>query len=204
MSVNRRHFLRIGAGAAAASVFAPSLALGAPVSAGRLAAIAKKLLGENAGRVAHRDYVALADFSVPSWTPRFHIVDMKSGAVSTMLTAHGRGSDPAHSGWLKSFSNAPGSNATSNGAYLTGAHYEGKYGTSMRLAGLEADNCNAEARAIVIHKAWYVSDEMIAKYGKLGRSEGCFALTEAGLEEALAKLGPGRLLYAGKLDTIAV
>lgn len=211
LSIDRRTLLRAGAvatGMLMTGVGAPSLAMAAPRSSGshstaRLAAIARKLLAAHADRIAQRDMVALADFSLPSWTPRFHIVDMRSGDVSTMLTAHGRGSDPAHSGWLKSFSNAPGSKATSKGAYLTGGRYEGKYGTAMRLAGLDPDNSNAERRAIVIHQAWYVSEAMIAKFGKLGRSEGCFALAAEGLRETLAALGPGRLLYAGRLDEIA-
>lgn len=123
---------------------------------------------------------------------------MIGGRVASYLTAHGRGSDPEHTGMLKRFSNAPGSYATSRGAYETGDLYDGKYGRAMRLAGLDADNSNAEARAIVIHAAWYVSDDMIAKHGKLGRSEGCFALSGQGLAEVLARLGPGRLLHAGK------
>lgn len=127
---------------------------------------------------------------------------MTTGTVASHLTAHGRGSDPAHTGWLKSFSNDIGSNASSDGAYVTGVQYDGKYGRAIRLAGLDARNSNAEARAIVIHQAWYVSDAMLAKYGKLGRSEGCFALSDAGLGAALEALGPGRLLYAGKFDSL--
>jgi hypothetical protein len=129
---------------------------------------------------------------------------MISGTVSSHLTAHGRGSDPAHTGWLRKFSNDFGSNASSDGAYVTGVQYDGKYGRAIRLAGLDPQNSNAEARAIVIHQAWYVSDDMIAKYGKLGRSEGCFALNEMGIAETLAALGPGRLLYAGKLDAVRI
>jgi hypothetical protein len=45
---------------------------------------------------------------------------------------------------------------------------------------------------------------MIAQHGKLGRSEGCFALSEQGLQAALAALGPGRLLFAGKLSEMGV
>ena len=96
------------------------------------------------------------------------------------------------------FSNEIGSNATSAGAYRTGAEYIGKYGASMRLDGLDPDNSNAYARAIVIHPAWYVSDDMIRKYGKLGRSQGCFAFSDEDRTEVVSRLGEGRLLYAGK------
>ena len=164
----------------------------------RILAQAKRLLEENASRIALHDRVALADFSAPSWRPRFHLVDMVGGKVSSFLVAHGRGSDPGHTGRLQNFSNKIGSNATSEGAYLTGAEYIGKHGRSMRLAGLDLKNSNARARAIVVHAAWYAAPDMIDKYGKLGRSEGCFAFCEEDRNDVLARLGEGRLLYAGK------
>ena len=55
-----------------------------------------------------------------------------------------------------------------------------------------------ESRAIVVHGAWDVSPKMVAQHGMLGRSEGCFAFVEADLPQVLARLGPGRLLLAGK------
>lgn len=168
----------------------------------RLVDLARRRLRENTGRIDAHDIVAIADFSAPSGRRRFHLVDMRAPSVTSLLVAHGRGSDPAHSGWLKRFSNDIGSNATSSGAYRTGPIYEGKYGRSMRLVGLDAENSNAAARAIVIHPAWYVGDEMISKYGKLGRSEGCFALSSAGLDATLDILGPGRLLVAGRFSEL--
>ena len=203
MRFDRRRFLGRSLALAAAGSLAPSLAFAARPENPNLLAMAKRLLQQNARTVANTDIVALADFSAPSWLPRFHVIDLIGGTVTSHLTAHGRGSDPAHTGWLKNFSNEIGSNASSDGAYVTGVQYDGKYGRAIRLAGLDPHNSNAEARAIVIHQAWYVSDEMLAKYGKLGRSEGCFALSETGLAATLAALGPGRLLYAGKLDRFA-
>ncbi len=40
---------------------------------------------------------------------------------------------------------------------------------------------------------------MIAKWGKLGRSEGCFAVGEADLERVFLRLGAGRMIYSAKL-----
>ena len=196
--MDRRTFL---ASLTSATIVAPTNVAARELSE-RLVALARGPLAENAGRIGVQDVVAIVDFSASSAHRRFHIVDMRTSSVVSLLVAHGRGSDPAHSGWLKHFSNAIGSNATSSGAYRTGPIYEGKYGRSMRLVGLDPENSNAEARAIVIHPAWYVSDEMIGKHGKLGRSEGCFALSSAGLDAALAILGPGRLLLAGKFSAL--
>ena len=90
---------------------------------------------------------------------RFHVVDLRNGRVESYRVAHGRGSDPAHRGFLERFSNDFGSYATSNGAYTTGEYYHGKYGLSMKAHGLDWSNNNAEARAIVIHNAWYAEPE---------------------------------------------
>src|SRR3546814_17219376 len=117
---------------------------------------------------------------------------MAGGKKSSLLVEHGRGSDPGHLGCVQRFSNDFGSNATSNGAYLTGDYYTGKHGRSMRLQGMDPTNCHAEARAIVVHGAWYVGPEMIREHGKLGRSEGCFAFAESELDQGLNHLGPGR------------
>jgi len=191
---SRRGFLgTLGVAAAAASA-APSLAM----AANRPADIARAGLQRHASRISARDVVGVADFSAPSRSARFWLVDMASGRSTAHLVAHGRGSDPEHSGWVERFSNEPGSLASSAGAYLTGEYYTGKHGASQRLHGLEPGNSNAEERAIVIHGAWYVSPDMVRDHGKLGRSEGCFAFSDPSLEEVLARLGPGRLLYAGK------
>jgi L,D-transpeptidase catalytic domain len=148
-------------------------------------------------RVPQRDVVGVADFRQHSRTPRLHLVDMTSGRVETLLVAHGRGSDPDKTGWVSRFSNAPGSEATCEGAFLTGDYYEGEHGRSMRLIGLDASNSNAESRAIVVHAAWYVGPEMIQTHGMLGRSEGCFAVSASDLSMVLGRLGPGHLLVAG-------
>jgi len=126
-------------------------------------------------------------------------MNLADGSVRSHLVAHGRGSDPSHTGWLQRFSNEPRSNATSAGAYRTGALYVGAHGHSMRLEGLDATNSNALTRAIVVHGAWYVNEHVIGYSGMLGRSQGCFAVADSSLPEIMARLGPGRLIYADKI-----
>jgi hypothetical protein len=164
----------------------------------RLLQRALAALEQHRERIVQRNIVGIADFSLPSRAPRFHLVTLADGSTSSHLVAHGRGSDPAHTGWLERFSNEPRSNATSAGAYLTGDRYVGVHGHAMRLEGLDSTNSNAAARAIVVHSAWYVSEQMIQNRGALGRSQGCFAVSGPSLEEILKRLGPGRLIYAGK------
>jgi hypothetical protein len=197
MVPHRRKFLQASiATLGAAALASPAVAAGPQA---RIIAAAKAGLARNGGCVVHRDVVGVADFAQASRNPRLHLVDLENGRVESLLVAHGRGSDPGHTGWLKSFSNAPGSAATSEGDYLTGDYYVGGHGRSMRLKGLDATNSNAEARAIVVHGAWYVSPQMVREHGVLGRSEGCLAVSAADLPKALERLGPGRLIVATKL-----
>ncbi len=206
--INRRGLLRAGLAVAALSAV--------PLSAGRwsagsamaatpqalspaLRARALAALDRHRAVVGLADVMGIADFAQPSARPRFHLLDLASGHVETLLVAHGRGSDPEHSGWLQRFSNVDGSYASSAGAYVSRDVYIGKHGRSLRLDGLDASNNNAMARAIVVHAAWYVSPEMARETGKLGRSEGCFAVEAASLDQVLARLGNGRMIYADKV-----
>ena len=160
---------------------------------------AKAALDAQGEWIAHRDIIAIADFALPSRDPRFHVINLESGQTNTFLLAHGRGSDPSHSGYLQRFSNEPGSFATAQGAYVTGDIYMGKHGKSRHLTGLEPTNDHANQRAIVIHSASYVSEVLAQERGKLGRSEGCFTVAKCDQDEVLQSLGPGRLLFAGKI-----
>jgi hypothetical protein len=165
----------------------------------RLLARARAAFDYHRPSLLHTDVIGITDFSQPSKDPRFFLLETASGRVTKHLVAHGRGSDPDHSGWLERFSNQMNSEASSNGGYVTGDYYPGKYGRSLRLAGLDPSNSNAEARAIVVHSAWYAEPEVALEHGKLGRSEGCFALSYNSLQETLNRLGPGRFLYADKV-----
>jgi hypothetical protein len=160
---------------------------------------AKAALDAHRYRARARDVIGIVDFSLPSREPRFHLVDLMNGRVESHRVAHGRGSDPAHSGWLERFSNTPGSEATSNGTYTTGNYYEGKYGLSMKVHGLDWTNSNAAARAIVIHNAWYAEPNVLAQHGKLGRSQGCFAFSRKDQWPVMQKLAGGRMIYADKI-----
>jgi hypothetical protein len=165
----------------------------------RIADVAYLQRSRVAGQLWQKDFVGVADFALPSWKPRMHLVHMESGTVRSFLLAHGKGSDPEHDGWLKQFSDQPGSEATSRGAYRTDEWYTGRYGISLRLAGLDPDNATALERHIVIHPAWYAESDMVGKWGKLGRSSGCFALGRRDYADTLMSLYGGRLLFADRI-----
>jgi hypothetical protein len=199
--LSRRFFINLALAGLASGSAGARLALGRTASAGgRIdpGSLRRALdaLERHHDSISDRDFIGIADFSLPSRAPRFHLVNLANGNVRSHLVAHGRGSDPAHTGWLERFSNEPRSNATSAGAYRTGSLYAGAHGQSMRLEGLDPTNNNALARALVVHAAWYVNEEMIGRTGVLGRSQGCFAVADSSLPEIIARLGPGRLIYA--------
>jgi len=147
-----------------------------------------------------RDIAGIADFGVHSATPRFHFANLENGTVRSFRVCHGSGSDPEHDGYLNYYSDQEGSNCTSRGAYITWEWYVGRYGTSIRLGGLDPTNANALPRAIVMHSAAYATPEHVDRWGKMGRSNGCFAMSPDDFREALWGLSGGRLLYADSLN----
>jgi hypothetical protein len=229
MQFSRRHFVgaALAAGAAATTascvsaprrIAAPQPALppladapplqaeAAPEPAVRadlppLVAEALAALDTHSWRVPSRDRIGVVDFTLPSCEPRFHLVDVATGRIErSWLVAHGSGSDPAATGTLHRFSNEPGSNASSRGAYLTANTYVGKHGHSRRLIGLDPTNDQALDRAIVIHGAAYVDSTLIAMRGRIGRSQGCFAFEPGEVAAVMELLGEGRMIYAGRIE----
>lgn len=161
--------------------------------------IAKRELARHGNAIWRHDIVGIADFGLHSAKPRFHFVNLERGEIQSHHVSHGVGSDYQHDGWLKQFSNAEGSNATSRGAYVTWEWYKGRYGTSVRLGGLDQSNEAALRRYIVMHHADYAEDTHLARWGRLGRSNGCFAMGTEQFREALLHLSGGRLLFADSL-----
>ncbi len=198
--MNRRDLLR--SSLLATAVAALPMRAGAqtpPVGSrdAQLLALARAELQRAGDRIWRRDIVGIADFGLHSSQRRFHFVDVVNDRVESYHVSHGDGSDREHDGWLKRYSNIEGSNATSQGAYMTRSWYVGKFGTSIRLDGLDPTNSNALPRAIVMHKAQYARPEHVERWGRLGRSNGCFAMGPEQFDRALIDLSGGRLLVAG-------
>jgi L,D-transpeptidase catalytic domain len=197
--VSRRNLMKFGAVTAMFAACGTALAESADDSLSPLLMRqAMTALTHHRNRLTHIDRIGVVDFTLRSSSARLFIIDVERQTSQSHLVAHGRGSDSAHTGWARRFSNEPGSYASSVGAYVTGAEYSGHHGRSMRLTGLDPENCNAESRAIVVHAAWYVTAEIASRTGMLGRSEGCFAVSNTSLNQVIDRLGPGRLLFAAK------
>ena len=96
-------------------------------------------------------YLVIADYSKPSYE-RLFVLNMENFTLEDYTyVAHGKnsGADTA-----VSFSNKMNSYKSSVGFYLTGKPYNGRYGYSLKLFGLEDGyNSNAFKRGVVIHGA---------------------------------------------------
>jgi hypothetical protein len=142
-----------------------------------------------------RQVVTVIDYSRPSREPRLWVVDLDGARVlAHELVAHGKnsGGDLA-----TSFSNRVGSEQSSVGTFVTGKTYRGKHGVSLRLRGLdEGLNHNAAARAIVIHGADYVNPGIVKALGRLGRSQGCPALSNAAAPRVIDLIRDGTVVFS--------
>jgi hypothetical protein len=198
--LTRRHFLSAAALTGAASAAGPALGsrLVFPQVDPDLLERARASMAAKRRMVRSRELMLVVDFGRPSRDERLYLVDAESGFATSYHVSHGRGSDPLHTGSLRRFSNEPGSEASSSGAYVLREVYHGRNGRSIRLDGLDGTNSNAISRGIVIHAADYAEPETLARMGKLGRSEGCFAVSNLTLNVLLQQLGPGTLLYCNK------
>ena len=147
----------------------------------------------NVALFGNRSFVTVIDFAKRSTEKRMFIIDMKSGEVLALHTAHGKGSDPQGKGYATQFSNQEGSNASSLGFYRAAETYDGKNGLSLRLDGLSITNSNARSRAVVLHGANYVQESPVIQ----GRSWGCPAVSKAYLNQVVSLLKNGSLIFAG-------
>ena len=138
--------------------------------------------------------LVIIDYTRPSNEERFYVLDLnKKKLVYSTRVAHSKNSGleiPLE------FSDDPNSYQSSLGFFLTLGEYNGAYGYSLRLKGLEENiNANAESRAIVIHGGNIVDDEYIKKYGFAGRSLGCPVLPAALTKEIVNYIKHGRVLF---------
>jgi hypothetical protein len=127
------------------------------------------------GKLNNSGIITIIDFSKSSAQKRFFILDLnRFELLCNTYVSHGVNSGMEYA---RHFSNTPESNQSSLGFYLTGVTYTGKHGYSLKLSGLEKGfNDNVESRAIVMHAADYVNEELARSHGYIGRSHGCPAI----------------------------
>lgn len=145
-------------------------------------------------------YLAVVDYSKPSYLKRMALIDLKTGEQSFYRVAHGKKSGELYA---ERFSDIPESNMSSPGLYKVLDAYSGDHGKAMRLEGLDStSNSNAFSRDIVLHSADYVSLgyillNLVTLNGpRIGRSNGCFVVSTRDIDEITKKLSRGAFLFA--------
>ncbi|MBL7702487.1 MAG: murein L,D-transpeptidase catalytic domain family protein [Ferruginibacter sp.] len=122
-------------------------------------------------------YCFLVDMRIPSGKNRFFVYNLlKDSLEATGLVTHGKGSEN-ESGDLV-FSNMPNSNCTSLGKYKIGNSYNGNFGLSYKLMGLDKTNSRALDRAVVLHSYMGVPNSEVYP-SSITLSEGCPAVSPA-------------------------
>jgi hypothetical protein len=120
------------------------------------------------------------DMQVKSGKPRFFVVDMVSREIIKKgLVAHGKGNEKFT--FDRKFSNDEGSNCTSLGIYKIGKAYNGAFGLSYKLYGLNKSNSNALKRYVVLHSMGSIPYAE-SKY-PITQTEGCPAVAPEFLQE---------------------
>lgn len=139
--------------------------------------------------------LAVIDYSRPSSQRRLWVFDLAAGKLEFLeWVAHGKNSGDAVA---QTFSNRMGSLASSLGLYRTLEPFVGKEGYALQLDGLDRGfNDRARERAIVMHGAWYVSEQLARTSGRVGLSWGCPAVRREVARPIIEALKGGQYLFA--------
>lgn len=160
-----------------------------------------RIFDYNQGRIENTNYAVLIDYSLPSTEKRLFLLDLTNGYIQRFYVAHGIRSGVVEA---RSFSNRSDSWKSSLGFYYAkGSYLSDKNGLSLYLDGIDKSNNNTRARNIVLHGARYVSDEFIQQNGRLGWSEGCFAVSLEDVGYLVDILQPGSILFSYHKDLIS-
>jgi hypothetical protein len=145
------------------------------------------------GVVANMQYLTVIDFSQPSFSRRFYLIDIENQElVMNTFVMHGK-----NSGFdvPQKFSNKLNSNQSSLGFYVTKYPYTGKRGYSLRLAGLEKEfNSNAEARGVVLHGSKFINEDR-ANSKRVERSLGCPAIPQEENMDVINMIKEGSVIF---------
>lgn len=148
----------------------------------------------SSGKIKNSNIISIVDFSLASSKKRLFVIDLKNYKVLfNTFVSHGRNSGREIA---SSFSNEPESFKSSPGFYITLDTYNGKHGHSLRLNGTEKGiNDKALERAIVMHGASYVDENLIRTQGYIGRSLGCPAVPEQLHRQIIEEIKGGTCLF---------
>jgi hypothetical protein len=119
----------------------------------------------------NEQWVLVAHLGIHSGLPRMAFVNIKTKTFADSgCVFHGYGAEAFSEKAI--FSNTPNSYCSSKGRYKIGKKYNGSFGTSYKLHGLDKTNKNAYARFIVL-RSYYMVPEKAAYPAFIMNSQGC-------------------------------
>lgn len=141
-----------------------------------------------------KDFLTICDFSQSCNKKRLFVIDLANRKILfNTLVAHGKNTGAE---FAEYFSNEPASLKSSLGFFVTKKSFTGGHGLGLVLSGKEPGfNDRAEERAIVMHGADYADKDFIDKWGTLGRSWGCPAVSKKFSEQIINTIKEGTCLF---------
>lgn len=122
----------------------------------------------------------LLDLQIHNGKKRFFVYDIQQDSIlQSGLVTHGDCGEPYLSNVR--YSNQPGSQCSSAGRYKVGVTYQGIFGKSYRLHGLDSSNSHALKRALVIHSHTCIPETEIYP-NQICNSQGCTTVAPAFLK----------------------
>lgn len=117
----------------------------------------QKVLAKYGSSIPNKNQITIVDYSMPSNHRRMFVIDLTTGKViHNTWTAHGGGGGQADGvdglGSSPEMSNQSGSNKSSDGFIIATQKASGKlFGNNVLLKGIDENNTNLAARAVVLH-----------------------------------------------------
>lgn len=117
----------------------------------------QKVMAKFGSSIPNKNQITIVDYSMPSNHRRMFVIDLATGKViHNTWTAHGGGGGQADGvdglGSSPEMSNVSGSNKSSDGFIIATQKASGKlFGNNVLLRGIDENNTNLAARAVVLH-----------------------------------------------------
>ncbi len=117
----------------------------------------EEVLKSHGRSITHKNQITIVDYTRPSNERRMFVIDLSSNKVlHNTWTAHGIGKSEGGGidgkGSSPSMSNQPGSLKSSDGFIIaTAASHGNRFGPNVLLKGIDSNNSNLGARAVIIH-----------------------------------------------------
>jgi len=132
-------------------------------------------------RGLNKDYCIFVDYGIPSGTPRVFVWSFKEEkVVARTYSMHGPGKGSTAEKPV--FSNTPGSKCSALGHFAITKDHGRRQKRGFRLKGLDAANCNAYARGLMLHRSAWVDTHCWMKYIPLNSvsCQGCVTVSSRG------------------------